>query len=199
MRETLDVEGVCLVEVRDIGSTNVYLSDVTRTSAPNHPLSASSSVRGYSHSEKFDAHQRNTWPPISLWDEETGQLNPETLHGETRASKLHHANIFSPISFETRFTCASASTLPERKTEVAAGSLSDLFVTEFITNSPTGKAFSRGLPDEIRGFLPAGVKCAMLVPVYDDHTPLALVCAYSTNKHRLFLDEEKRYCQVHSL
>jgi hypothetical protein len=200
MRETLDVEGVCLVEVSDIGSTNVYphFSHVTRASALNHPPPASSSVRGYSHSEKFGARQRNTWPPISRWDEETNGLNPEMLQRKTQASEVHHVNANSPILFETQFPDTSP-TPSESKPDFAAGSLSDRFITEFMSNSPTGEAFSRGLPDEIRSFLPAGVKCAMLVPVYNDHTPFAFVCAYSTNKLRLFLDEENRYCQVRSL
>jgi hypothetical protein len=190
MRETLDIEGVCIIEIDWKYLTGVlkYRNDnnVDRDAPSHHDekVDASSTVLGYSHSHQFGAIQRESWQPIKGWDDETLiSINPIN-GGKTRINQSRH-RVFTA-------TDPSAG-----RDNVEAGRLSDHFVTGFISENVSGKVFNDGLPEAVSKFLPPAVAGAILVPLYDfDHSPFAITCAYSTNKHKKFLEEERQYLEV---
>jgi hypothetical protein len=180
MRETLEIEGVCIVDIDWPYLTGVLKNNVDRDTPSHHGgnFEASSTVLGYSHSHQFGLIQRKTWQPIETWDDETLiSINPN------KGGKC--SRIDQP-------TDPSAG-----KNNLGAGRLSDDFVAGFLSENVSGKVFNDGLPEAVITFLPQAVACAILVPLYDfDHRPFAITCAYSTNRHKKFLEEERQYLEV---
>lgn len=194
MRETLDIEGVCIIDIDWQNITRIPNHRHGSRSATDMPsnqgriFDSSSRVLGYSHSRRFGAFQSQNWPPIVRWDEETSlSVNPIKIDELSR--KLSIDKTKSPRS--------SRTTLMVGNENLPAGGLGDDFVAGFLSENVSGKLFNDGLPEAVAKFLPPGVANVILVPLYDfDHCPFAITCAYSTNKHKKFLEEERRYLEV---
>jgi len=187
-RETLDIEGVCIIEIDWQYLTGVlkYRND-NNVDRGHHDgkFVSSSTVLGYSHSHQFGAIQRESWQPIKGWDDETLiSIHPINGGKHSRIDQSRHP-VFAAID-------PSAG-----RDNLGAGRLSDHFVAGFISENVSGKVFNDGLPEAVSKFLPPAVAGAILVPLYDfDHRPFAITCAYSTNKHKKFLEEERQYLEV---
>ena len=191
MRETLDIEGVCIIEIdwEYLTGALKYRNDnnVDRDAPSHHDgkFDASSVVLGYSHSHQFGTIQRESWQPIKGWDDETLiSINPINGGKRSRIDQSRH-RVFT------------ATDLSAGRDNLAAGRLSDHFVAGFISENVSGKLFNNGLPEAVSKFLPPTAAGAILVPLYDfDHRPFAITCAYSTDKHKKFLEEERQYLEV---
>ena len=217
MRETLDVDGVCFVDIdginwkhalsapdrRDHQDTDTHISCKSR-----REFGVASSVLGYSHSEQFGAKQRETWPPIARWDEEAEISNPQILgeKGEggyvsRRAPNSEESSFLDPeFPSQTGHFDDSSYVSARTGSRFDDGGLSNQFLARFLSEHPFGQIFNEGLPNELRDFLPLGVTSAILVPIYDfEQHPFALTCAYSTNKHKWFSDAETKYLEVSSI
>ena len=207
MRETLDVEGVCFIDIDGIDWEHaLYHRDDHNTPTYEREFGVASSILGYSHSGRFGANQRETWRSISRWDEEVEISNPQIL-GEkveggyaTRATPLSEESSFLGPEFPSQTghfddgSYVSAGT----GSHYDDGGFSNQFLAKFLSENPFGKIFNEGLPDELQNFLPSGVISAVLVPIYDfDQHPFAMTCAYSTRKHKWFLDAEMKYLEVY--
>lgn len=214
MRETLDIEGVCFVDIdgidwkharsapnyRDASNTDTHTSGQSR-----REFGAASSILGYSHSPRFGAAQQASWPSIARWDEEaettdsqgTGDREP-ALH--SRHASLHDETPFMDPEFpaQTGHSTEDGSYVSARTgSHFDDGGFSNQFLANFLAENPYGKIFNSELPDEVKDFLPHGVTAAILVPIYDfDQHPFAITCAYSTNSHKWFVDAEARYLEV---
>lgn len=221
MRETLDVEGVCFVDIdgidwkpalqapnhRDDSNTDTHTSGESR-----REFGAASSILGYSHSERFGALQRETWPAIARWDQEAENSKPQNLVGRPGSHSRTTSTISASLQDHSPFMDPETP-MPEQTGHsvqdglyVSAttgshfddGGFSNQFLARFLSDNPFGKIFNDGLPDELQDFLPSGVASAILVPIYDfDQHPFAMTCAYSTDKQKWFRDAEKRYLEVY--
>ena len=209
MRETLDVEGVCFVDIDGIDwgtalSAPNYqdeLNTATHTSGLNRrEFGAASSILGYSHTENFGAQQRKEWPSIARWDEEAETTNPNSPEARNHIGQtgLNEAFLDSEFPSETGHSLDDGSYVSTRTgNQFDNGGLSNQFLANFLSKNPYGKLFNDGLPAEVQDFLPKGVTSAILVPIYNfDQHPFAISCAYSTNRHRRFVDAEQRYLEV---
>jgi hypothetical protein len=210
MRETLDVEGVCFVDIDGIdwkhalaapGYRDDQNPDTHTSGQSRRAFGSASSILGYSHSGKFGANQRENWQSIARWDEEAETSNPESRNNvfNSRHAAVAESAFMDPeFPSQTGHSAEDASYVSARTgSQFDDGGFSNHFLAEFIRDNPFGKMFNDGLPDELQGFLPRGVISAILVPIYDfDQNPFAMTCAYSSSKHRKFLKEEKRYLEV---
>ena len=213
MRETLDVEGVCFIDIDGIDWKNALSAPddcndrITDTHKLGREFGAASSILGYSHSGRFGANQRETWPSIGRWDEETEISNPQIL-GEkdeggyvTRRTPLSEKSLLLGADFPSQIGHFDDGSYVSARTgsHYGDGGFSNQFLANFLSENPFGKIFNEGLPDEIRDFLPSGVTSAILVPIYDfEQYPFAMTCAYSANKHKWFSDAEAKYLEVYS-
>jgi len=217
MRETLDVEGVCFVDIdgidwkharsapnyRDASNTDTHTSGQSR-----REFGAASSILGYSHSLRFGAAQRTHWPSIARWDEEAETSNPQGTADREPALHSRHASLHDETPFmDPEFPAQTGHSLEDGSYVSARtgshfddGGFSNQFLANFLAENLYGKIFNGDLPDEVKDFLPDGITSAILVPIYDfDQHPFAMTCAYSTNPHKWFVDAEVRYLEVHTL
>jgi hypothetical protein len=217
MRETLDVEGVCFVDIdgidwknarsapnyRDASNTDTHTSGQSR-----REFGAASSILGYSHSARFGAAQAKNWPSIARWDEEAETSNPQNSTDREPSLHSRHASLHESTPFMDPEFPAQTGHCVEDGSYVSArtgshfddGGFSNQFLASFLAEYPYGKILNDGLPDEVKDFLPDGITSAILVPIYDfDQHPFAMTCAYSTNPHKWFVDAEVRYLEVHYL
>jgi hypothetical protein len=216
MRETLDVEGVCFIDIDGIDWKHALVAPTyrddqnsdTHTSGPSRrEFGSASSILGYSHSPKFGAKQREIWPSIARWDDEASTSDPQSLRGSRHgsdtptphATSLQEAfGIDHVFSSQTGPSIEDASFVPAKtRSHYDDGGFSNQFLAEFLRENPFGKIYNDGLPDEIQDFLPKGVVSAILLPIFDfDHHPFAMTCTYSSSKHKKFSEEEKQYLEV---
>jgi hypothetical protein len=120
------------------------------------------------YSHSENKNKWKTWPRIEQWNMEAGL---SSLDRPTQNDKTSNG--------------------------VDSKTIGDHFTADFLSKYPSGFIFNRGLPDELQSFLPPNVTSAIIVPVYGYGEPLSLIFAYSTDRHRMFMDEEKQYLQVH--
>jgi hypothetical protein len=120
------------------------------------------------YSHSENKNKWKTWPRIEQWNMEAGL---SSLDRPTQNDKTSNG--------------------------VDSKTIGDHFTAAFLSKYPSGFIFNRGLPDELQSFLPPNVTSAIIVPVYGYGEPLSLIFAYSTDRHRMFMDEEKQYLQVH--
>ena len=191
MRETLDIEGVCIIDIDWHNITRISADSKSATDMPSNQgriFDSSSRVLGYSHSRRFGAFQSQNWPPIERWDEETSiSFDPIKVDELSRKFSID----------KTKRSHSSRTTLMVGNENLPAGRLGDDFVAGFLSEYVSGKIFNHGLPEAVANFLPLGVANVILVPLYDfDRCPFAITWAYSTNKHKKFLEEERRYLEV---
>jgi hypothetical protein len=215
MRETLDVEGVCFIDIDGI-DWNQAISSLHHTTSDPPPrerreFGVASSILGYSHSERFGAAQRQNWTPVARWDEESEISNPQLLgnKGTSRYAFARSGSIGDETtSFHNPAYASIAGHLDDGSyvsartgREFTDGGFRNTFLAQFLLENSYGKIFNEGLPGEIRRFLPGGVTSAILVPIYDfEQHPFAMTCAYTTNKHKWFTPVQSRYLEVpHSL
>jgi hypothetical protein len=214
MRETLDVEGVCFVDIdgidwthaqtapnyRDASNTDTHTSGQSR-----REFGAASSILGYSHSPRFGATQRTNWASIARWDEEAETSNPQSTGDREPALHSRHASLHDETPFmDPEFPAQTGHSIEDGSYVSARtgshfddGGFSNQFLASFLAENPYGKIFNSELPDELKDFLPDGIASAILVPIYDfDQHPFAMTCAYSTNPHKWFVDAEIRYLEV---
>ena len=213
MRETLDVEGVCFVDIDGINwesaaaaRDSLSESDGTNGSSSSararREFGAASSILGYSHNEQFRQSQLKNWNPIARWDEEADSSNPLNFQGKVRKGSrisLQDDTTFLDPEFPVHTGHFDDGSYVSAHTgsHFEGGGFSNQYLATFISENPYGKIFNEGLPAEIRDFLPPGVTSAILVPIYDfDHHPFAMTCAYSTSKHKWFIEPEKKYLEV---
>ena len=205
MRETLDVEGVCFIDIDGIDWKHDDRNTDTHTYG--REFGVASSILGYSHSGRFGADQRETWPSIARWDEEAETSNPQILGVKDKGGYATHCTPLSeePPSLDPDFPSQTGHFDDGSYVSARTGShyddggFSNQFLAKFLSENPFGKIFNEGLPDELRDFLPSGVTSAILVPIYDfEQHPFAMTCAYSTRKHKWFSDAEKTYLEVYS-
>jgi len=205
MRETLDVEGVCFIDIDGIdwkqalsapdhheeGNTDTHTSGESR-----REFGAASSILGYSHSPRFGADQRESWPSIARWDEEAEISNPQTT-GKRR--RLGEESPFLDPEFPAQTGHFDDGSYVSARTgnHFEVGGFSNQFLAQFLSENPFGKMYNDGLPQELKEFLPSGVVSAILVPIYDfDQHPFAVTCAYSVQKYKWFVEPEIRYLEV---
>jgi hypothetical protein len=209
MRETLDVEGVCFIDIDGIDWKHALSDyhDDADTHASRREFGAASSILGYSHSGRFGVNQRQTWPPIARWDEEAEISNPQILGEKDEGEYTARSTPLSeePLSFGPEFPSQTGhlddgSYVSSRTgSHYNDGGFSNQFLAKFLSENPFGKIFNEGFPDELRDFLPSGVTSAILVPIYDfEQHPFAMTCTYSTRKHKWFSDAEAKYLEVYS-
>lgn len=194
MRETLDIEGVCFVDIDGINWKQVFPNHVDSTNA-QYGFSATSSILGYSHGENFKIDQHKNGPSISRWDEGAELSNPQIRDGSPNrrrdepldAGFPHSTGRFSVGSYVSAMTGSHFDN----------GRFSDQFLATFLSENPYGRIYNEGLPEDVSTFLPSGITSAILVPIYDfDQKPFAMTCAYSTNKQKWFVEAEQRYLEV---
>ena len=214
MRETLDVEGVCFIDIDGIDWKHVLSApdnrddqeiDTHTSGQSQREFGAASSILGYSHSGRFGADQRDLWTPIARWDEEAEISNPQMLGEKGEAEYVNRRN---PHSEESSFSHPEfpsqtghfddGSYISARTgSHFGDGGFSNQFLAKFLSEHPFGQIFNEGLPDELQDFLPSGVCSAILVPIYDfERHPFAMTCAYSASKQKLFSDAETKYLEV---
>jgi hypothetical protein len=214
MRETLDIEGVCFIDIdgidwkhalsapdhHDDQEANTYMSGQSQ-----RKFGVASSILGYSHSGRFGADQKELWTPIARWDEEAEVSNPQILVEKVEAGYVNRRNAHSEESSFSNPEFPSQTGHFDDGSYISArtgshfgdGGFSNQFLAKFLSDHPFGQIFNEGLPDELRDFLPSGVRSAILVPIYDfEQHPFAMSCAYSANKQKWFLDAEKKYLEV---
>lgn len=210
MRETLDVEGVCFVDIDGIdwGSALIAPNHRDEENADTHAFGvnrrefgAASSILGYAHSSRFGERQRKGWPSLARWDEEVETTNLKSSDATNPMSeKTALGDTFPDSEFpsQTGHLAEDGSYVSTRTgSHFEGGGFSNQFLARFLLENPYGKIFNDGLPDEIQEFLPPGVTSAIIVPIYNfDQHPFAMTCAYSTNPNRWFVDAEKRYLEV---
>jgi hypothetical protein len=210
MRETLDVEGVCFIDIDGIDWKQALLSldgKANSETAERREFGASSSILGYSHSERFGAKQRDTWTCLSRWDEESEISNPQSFssQGTSRYAFARSASFsHEPPMFHNPAYASIAGHLDDGSyisvrtgRQFDEGGFSNAFLAGFLLENQEGKIFNEGLPPEVKTFLPAGVTSAILVPIYDfEQHPFAMTCAYSTNKQKWFSPVHSRYLDV---
>jgi len=191
MRETLDIQGVCIIDIewQYLTSLLKYRNDnnVDEDAQIHHggKFDASSTVLGYSHSPRFGAVQRHSWQPIKRWDDEV-LLSANPINGG-KGAKIDHG----------KHQLSSATDPSAGRDNLGAGRLNDDFVAGLLSESVYGRVFNDGLPEAVIHFLPPAVAGAILVPLYDfEHRPFAITCAYSTDKHKRFLEEKREYLEV---
>jgi hypothetical protein len=194
MRETLDVEGVCFVDIegieRSVSDTNNDPKFVNfdgfgiySSSQRHREVGQTGTILGYSHSARFGRMQKTSWPPIALWDEESSAQVWERKSSEVATPDASSIDDFT----------AEEEVLPSME----AGRLGYTFLRRFLSEKRFGEIFNDDIPDALLNFLPSSVASAILVPVYDfDLRPFAVICAYTTDKHKNFLEEEKLYLEV---
>ena len=210
MRETLDVEGVCFIDI-DCVDRKHALSGRDDCNTDTHKYrrdsGVASSILGYSHSGRFGAKQREEWPSIIRWDTEAEISNPQILGEKDERGYVAPGTPLSEESSSTGPEFPSQTSHFDDGSYVSArtgshnddGGLSNQFLATFLSENPFGKIFNEGLPDELRDFLPFGVTSAILVPIYDfEQHPFAMTCAYSANKHKWFSNAEVKYLEVYS-
>jgi hypothetical protein len=207
MRETLDVEGVCFIDIDGIDWKHALSppeygdNDKTNTSGSGHnrgELGVSSSILSYSHSEWFGAIQRESWPPISQWDEEAEISYPQILGEREEVRYVTRRTQHTDPKFPSQTSQFDDSS--DVSAQFNYGRLSNQFLAKFISEHPFGEIFNEGLPDKLRHFLPPGVTSAILTPIYDfEQHPFAMTCAYTTSKHRWFSEAETQYLEVECL
>lgn len=62
-------------------------------------------------------------------------------------------------------------------------------LSEFLLNNKDGRIFEERAPSWIQSMFPAGLRWGMAVPVFGvDQQPFAMICAYTTNKNKQFLE-----------
>jgi hypothetical protein len=217
MRETLDVEGVCFIDIDGIDWKHALIapnyrddqnSDTHTSGQSRREFGSASSILGYSHSVKFGAKQREIWPSITRWDEEASTSDPQSLGGSRRGGVVHPTQNATSLQeafgidhvfpSQTGHSIEDASFVSARTgSHYDDGGFSNQFLAEFLRENPFGKIYNDGLPDEMQDFLPRGVVSAILLPIFDfDHHPFAMTCAYSSSKHKKFSEEEKQYLEV---
>jgi hypothetical protein len=211
MRETLDVEGVCFIDIDGIDWKQALLSFDGNTTnsetADRREFGASSSILGYSHSERFGAKQRDTWTSLSRWDEESEISNPQSF-SEKGSSRYAFARSGSTGNEPSRFHNPAYASIAGHLDDGSyislrtgrqfdEGGFSNAFLAGYLLENQEGKIFNEGLPAELEKFLPAGVTSAILVPIYDfEQHPFAMTCAYSSNKQKWFTPVHSRYLDV---
>jgi hypothetical protein len=209
MRETLDIEGVCLIDIDDIDWKHARSGPDdrnTNTHKYGREFESESSILGYSGSRPFGANQRDTLHS-TRWDEEAQISNLKTLGEKDEGGYIARR---SPLSEESSL---SVPGFPSQTSHFDDGSyvsaqagshtdnvgFSNQFLAKFLSENSFGKIFNEGLPDELQNFLSSGVTSAILVPIYDfEQHPFAMTCAYSTRKHKWFSDAEMKYLEVYS-
>ena len=210
MRETLDVEGVCFIDIDGIdwktalaapshheeGNTDTHTSGEAR-----REFGVASSILGYSHSPRFSANQMKSWPSIARWDEESEISNPQTTKGEynVRQRPIEEESPFLDPEFPSQTGHFNDGSYVSARTgsHFEVGGFSNQFLARFLAEHPFGTIYNDGLPHELKDFLPWGVVSAILVPIYDfDQHPFAITCAYSTQKYRWFVEAEIRYLEA---
>lgn len=211
MRETLDIEGVYLIDIDGIDWKHALSGPDdrddrnTNTHKYGQEFEAGSSILGYSRIGPFSANQRDTFPSIGRWDEEAEISNLNTPEEKdeggfiARHSPLSEESTPSVPEFSSQTSHVDDSSYVSARTgsHYVNGGFSNQFLAKFLSENPFGKIFNEGLPDELQNFLPSGVISAMLVPIYDfDQHPFAMTCAYSSRKHKWFSDAEMKYLEV---
>jgi len=211
MRETLDVEGVCFINIDGIdwkeALLSLYPNTINSPVQSHREFGAASSILGYSHSDGFGARLRDSWTSISRWDEESEISNPQLLSDKAtyRSAFAHGGSITDEAAaFHNHADASAAGHLDDGSyvsvrtgQEFAEGGFSNSFLARFLLENSYGKVFNDGLPEEVRRFLPVGVTSAILVPIYDfEQHPFAMTCAYTTDKQKWFTPVHSRYLEV---
>ncbi|HMD14210.1 MAG TPA: hypothetical protein VKI62_06265, partial [Bacteroidota bacterium] len=124
MRETLDVEGVCFIDIDGIDWTWIQ-----EDSEHRREFGAASSILGYSHSPRFGAEQRTCWPSIARWDEEAGISN-RMVESESPLliEQTGHFDDGSYISAQTG-------------SHFETGGFSNQFLAQFLAENPFGRIY----------------------------------------------------------
>lgn len=210
MRETLDVEGVCLIDIDGIDWKHARSRRDGRNSDTHkygQEFESASSILGYSGGRPVGANQRDMLPSITRWDEEAQISNLKTLGEMDEGGYLACRSPLSEGSSLTVPGFPSQSSHFDDGSYISArtgghydfGGFSNQFLAKFLSENPFGKIFNEGLPDQLQNFLPSGVTSAIFVPIYDfEQQPFAMTCAYSTRKHKWFADAEMKYLEVYS-
>jgi hypothetical protein len=182
MRETLDVEGVCFVNIEGLGE-ETYLDTHDFFDEGFTHVDPTSNILGYSHSTKFGETQTKNWSPLAQWNQGTEKSNFD--RPDSNASGNHHRRTSDVHDLD----------LSEDHSD--AGRFNNQFLAEFLATESSGRIYNNGLPFDAQNFLPRGIETAILVPIYEfNQQPFTLICAYSTDKYRRFLSEEKQYLAV---
>ena len=206
MRETLDVEGVCFIDIDGIdwktalSAPNRHEEDNidTHTSGDSRrEFGAASSILGYSHTPRFGADQRTSWPSIARWDEEAEVSSPNGTKGEGRRMGEESPFLDPEFPAQTGHFDDGSYISARTGSHFEIGGFSNQFLAQFLSENPFGGIYNDGLPRELKDFLPSGVVSAILVPIYDfDQHPFAMTCAYSVQKYKWFVEAEIRYLEV---
>ena len=184
IRETLDVEGVCFVDIEGLGGKGYIDKEFPDEGFVD--VETTSSILGYSHATRFGESQIKEWPALAQWDQETELSNGGKPDGNTRGNYRRRGSQPQDLGFEGQ-------------EHSDAGCFSNQFLAEFLSTESTGRIYNDGLPFDVQNFLPQGVQNAILVPIFEfDQNPFTLVCAYSMDKFKRFLPEEKEYLKVHT-
>ncbi|WRT66452.1 uncharacterized protein IL334_003410 [Kwoniella shivajii] len=105
--------------------------------------------------------------------------------GEQQSPVLERNEAFGPVNPFPLLATVSNSTPPTR----ALSPNEHEKLSEFLRDYRDGKIFESIAPTWIRYLFPSLFRYGMVVPVYGvDQQPFAMICAYSTNKSKQFLE-----------
>ena len=206
-RETLDLEGVCFVDVCTYGEvTNTVPAYMEETKSHSEGAGAKKltpvatpkvgNVLGASSSAGFFAirQSRNSSPAATESHEHQSSASApvNNLSSDSLPSELDTtpSSIVTPSTFDSDDANKSA---PAQIT----GRLDISFIREFMRLHPRGHIYHGDIPKELYTLLPDSARAAIVTPIYNYSNQVSsLVCAFTTRKTKSLTEEQKGYLEA---